>query len=395
MHEQRPPIGPAHRPRSSAVVWFRILGAVVLSLSVAGGTLLYIFGPAEMKAADWAVLFLSLAAGLACGGLLLGLSALLRVLRGIHDAALRLEDLSYDSRESSRPTGGGERSSISQPAGTVDGDADDTLFSSTTPWREVVALLEDIRDNSLLSDQQREEKRLHVAEEEIHNATLKVRDLTAHGEYAQARQLVAAIVRRFPNEPGARELSEQVEDARERHESEDVRSCTQQVNDLITISAWDRAQELADQLRQRHPDSVEARQLLLRIGRERRLFEEEQRRRMNAEVQRFVTRRRWEEALAAARTFIERFPDCEESAALRMELPTLEANTEIEVRQYLEAKIMDCARHGRYIEAVDLARKVIADYPESPQAEALRNQLDRLEELAENPDAPPARIRIE
>ena len=83
--------------------------------------------------------------------------------------------------------------------------------------------------------------------------------------------------------------------------------------------------------------------------------------------------------LAAARVFVERFPGCEESEALLMEIPTLKANAEIDARQFLEAKIMDCARHGRYIEAVDLAKKVIAQFPESPQAEALRKQLDRLQ----------------
>jgi hypothetical protein len=122
---------------------------------------------------------------------------------------------------------------------------------------------------------------------------------------------------------------------------------------------------------------------------------EEQRRRMYAEVQRFVTRKRWEEALAAARTFVERFEGSDDAEAVRMQIPTLEMNAEIEVRQQLEAQIMDLARHGRYIEAASLARRVIAQYPESPQAEALRSQISRLEELATNPNAPPARVRID
>jgi tetratricopeptide (TPR) repeat protein len=288
-----------------------------------------------------------------------------------------------------------DRAPLRDPA-TPGGDPDETLFSTPlTPWRDIVTLLEDIRDNSLLNGDERQEKKLRFADEEIQNMAARIRALTAEGDYAQARELASATQRRFPNERRVFELIAQVEENRERHESDDVRSCTRQVEDLISVSAWGRARELAEQLRQRHPDSVEARQLLLRLEREHRLFDEEQRRRMNAEVQRFVTRRRWEEALAAARVFVERFPGCEESEALRMEIPTLKTNAEIEARQFLEAKIMDCARHGRYIEAVDLARKVIARFPESPQAEALRGQLERLEELAENPDAPPARIRID
>ena len=344
--------------------------------------------------ADLVLPVFAVAAGLACGGLIWGIVALLRVLGSFHDSVLRLEKLSYDLADSPRSTTESDRASSRDPT-TVVGDPDATLFSSPVPWRDIVQLLEDIRDNSLLCDEERQEKKLRFADEEIQSVAVRIRALTTEGDYAQARQLVSSMRRRFPHEERIRELSAQVEEDRERHESDDVRACTQQAEDLISISAWGRARELAEQLRQRHPDSVEARQLLLRIEREHRLFEEEQRRRMNAEVQRFVTRRRWEEALAAARVFIERFPGCEESEALRMEIPTLKANAEIEARQFLEAKIMDCARHGRYIEAVDLARKVIAQFPESPQAEALRSQLNRLEELAENPDAPPARIRID
>ena len=85
----------------------------------------------------------------------------------------------------------------------------------------------------------------------------------------------------------------------------------------------------------------------------------------------------------------------DDAEALRMQVPTLEANAEIETRQQLEAQIMALVKHGRYIEATALAKRVIEQYPDSPQAEALRRQIDRLEELATNPDAPPARVRID
>jgi tetratricopeptide (TPR) repeat protein len=387
--------GPAPRRKSDTAIWLQVIGVLAVALCLIAIGFAVASGWSHWKAADLVLPMLALAAGLACGGLLWGVAAVLRVLRSLRDAILRLEGLSYDLKESSRAMAEVDRAPLRDPA-TPGGDPDETLFSTPlTPWRDIVTLLEDIRDNSLLNGDERQEKKLRFADEEIQNMAARIRALTAEGDYAQARELASATQRRFPNERRVFELIAQVEENRERHESDDVRSCTRQVEDLISVSAWGRARELAEQLRQRHPDSVEARQLLLRLEREHRLFDEEQRRRMNAEVQRFVTRRRWEEALAAARVFVERFPGCEESEALRMEIPTLKTNAEIEARQFLEAKIMDCARHGRYIEAVDLARKVIARFPESPQAEALRGQLERLEELAENPDAPPARIRID
>ena len=56
---------------------------------------------------------------------------------------------------------------------------------------------------------------------------------------------------------------------------------------------------------------------------------------------------------------------------------------------------MGLAKHGRYIDATALAKRVIAQYPDSPQADVLRQQISRLEELATNPAAPPARLRID
>jgi len=132
-----------------------------------------------------------------------------------------------------------------------------------------------------------------------------------------------------------------------------------------------------------------------RIEREFQVFQQEQRQRMYAEIQRYTSRRRWVEALAAARTFIERFPQSPESEMLQVEIPTLRDNAEIAMRQDMEAEIMDLATHGRYMEAAALARKVIKQFPKSPQAEVLHGQLERLDQLANDPDAPPARVRID
>lgn len=255
---------------------------------------------------------------------------------------------------------------------------------AAAPWHELIRLLEDISDNSLLSSKEREAKRLRVADEEISDAQALLHGLINEGGFARARIAAERIGKKYPQDERAISLVEQVERARHDRESDDVEQCTRQVNDLISVSAWQRARELGQELQQGHPDSIEARQLLLRVEREYSVFQEEQRRRMHAEVQRYVTKRRWDDALVAARTFIERFPGCEDAEAVRLELPTLETNAEIEVRQRLEAKIMECVRQDRYIEAVDLARKVITRYPDSPQAEALRGQIERLEQMAHN-----------
>jgi len=336
-----------------------------------------------------------LAIGLSIGGLVVGLAALLAACREMKFTLDRLERM---SQEPQRPPGS------EQPSHSADGDRTHVGFDqppdppsgpSGPPWEEVVHLLQEIRDNSLLSEDQRRERRLQHTELEIHRVQSLVKSLTAQGDFKAAREMAENLARRLPNEGRVRELVAEIDTMRVQREADQISSTKKQINDLISMSSWVRARQLAHKLQEQYPDSTEVRDLLLRIEREYHLAQQEQQRRMYAEVQRYVTRRRWEEALAAARTFVERFGGSPEAEALRLQIPTLENNAEVEARQQLEAQIMDLVKHGRYIEAASLARSVIAKFPDSPQAEALRPQLPRLEELATNPDAPPARIRLD
>jgi hypothetical protein len=118
------------------------------------------------------------------------------------------------------------------------------------------------------------------------------------------------------------------------------------------------------------------------VCRERQVFEQGHRGRMHEEIQQFVTQRRWQEAAQAARQFIATFPAGPDTEALRTQLDTLEANAEIQTRQQLESQLNEHVRRQEFWDALALARRIIADYPFSPQANALRNLLPRLEEKA-------------
>lgn len=391
----------------------RGLGVLSILLCVIGGVARLvpaILNPAESNIAAIGVFGVYLALGVALAGLLFGLAAMLRYLDSLQAALIRVEKYQYEigTAQSARQS--------AEPAAAADtslGDATLPLFDqepvlqpaiSTPPqeqspasphWVELIQVLQDIRDNSLLSEDERRHKRQNAEERDFTQTTEAIRTLVGDGDFGRVRQLIDGLRARYPRSTRVDKIVEEIESQRERFESMDITQVTKQIEDLMTIAAWQRARQLAHQLQERHPDSTEARQLLIRLEREHKLFQDEQRRRMHAEVQRFVSRKRWEEALVAARTFVERFPGCAESEALLMQIPTLEANAQIEIRQQLESQIMNFVKHGRYIEAVGLARKVISNFPDSPQADALRAQIGRLEELANDPDAPPARVRIE
>lgn len=383
----------------------RLAGIAAPILCVLGGIIQLIIAwrdPAEGMAAGINMLVAFLAVGVALWGLMFGLSIVVKNTNAMHAALIRLEKYQYEigpsagtgtaakqSESLDVPVGEGTLSMFDPATGTTEG------AQVAPPWQELVGLLQQMRDNSLLSDEERTLKRQHAEDSEYAQAMEVIEALKGEGDFVRARQVVETFRSKYPASQRAQQLYQEHERNRERYESQDVHTITRQVEDLMSISAWPRARQVVQHLVERHPDSAESRQLLLRVEKEYTVFQAEQRRRMYAEVQRFVTQKRWEQAMVAAKTFVERFPGCSESEALLMQIPTLQNNAEIELRQEFEAKIMDFVRHGRYIEAVELARRLIEKYPGSPQAEALRNQLPRLEELANNPDARPARVRVD
>jgi tetratricopeptide (TPR) repeat protein len=386
---------PARRRNSSTVLALRALAVVIFFLFAALGVVRLLSrsgGIAPWGAQEAGELGLYLLAGAVCSGLFVGLSAVLRALRGLHASMVRVEQLQADLRDAIQTTRTNHSSGL-VPAVANHNETKGTPANPAAPWQRILVLLQDIRAGMLLTPRQRREEWLRLIEQEISTARALVQSLTAKGDFAQAAEVAASAQRKYPNETWTEELAVEVERAREQHETEDVNSYTKQVDDLISISAWERARQLVQQLIDRHPDAAEARQLMLRVEKQHRAFQVDQMRRMNAEIQRYANERKWEEALTAARTFLVRFPHSEDAETLRMQVPTLEANAQIEVRQRLEAEIMECAKQGRYIEAAQLARKIIEQYPDSPQAEVLRSQLTRLEELAHNPDAAPTRLK--
>ncbi|MFQ5425000.1 MAG: tetratricopeptide repeat protein [Phycisphaerae bacterium] len=328
-----------------------------------------------------------LGVGLAAAGLLLSVGAIVRLLADVRAGLERIERFQYETHPTS--TGDPDEGTATSYGSTGEPDG-----AAAGEWQELLMVLRDIRDNGLLSEEERHEKKQRVGEDEIRNTRAAVSSLIEGDDFVQARAMAERLQQKYPDNAAAALVGE-VETAREKRESSDIRQCEKQVDELTSISAWDRARQLAEDLRQRHPDAVEPLQLIDRIEREFQVFQQGQRQRMYAEIQRYTSRRRWVEALSAARTFIERFPRCQESEMLQVEIPTLRDNAEIAMRQDMEAEIMDLATHGRYMEAAALARKVIEQFPESPQAEVLRGQLERLDQLANDPDAPPARVRID
>ena len=255
---------------------------------------------------------------------------------------------------------------------------------------EMIVLLREMRDNSLLSDEQKRAKLARIASEQRTALANGVKSFLAKGEYHRALSLVDELEKRFGSDTASERMRTQIKTSRDEAERADIEDSTRKVDNLTSINAWPRAEELAAELVDRHPDAPAARGLLSRVQRGRQKADDQHRLAAYADIQGFTSRKEWKQALGSARQFLAKYPKSLEAEALSAQVATLETNAEIHERHELELEIRELVKEKRFAEAVDLAKKIIDRYPDSPQAEALASQLPRLEERALAAAANPA-----
>ncbi len=254
--------------------------------------------------------------------------------------------------------------------------------STTVNPVELRTLLERIHEVLLLPEQERAARYRTMVERELGRRLAVIDHLISTNEFHQAREELTALSERFGQDRRLAESADRLEKAANAALANDVTRVTQFVKDVIVQGRWDEAERTVLELARKYPSATEPNALLERLRQEKKKFEQLNRQRMHDEIQQFVNQKRWQEAQSAARKFIETFPAGPDTDVLRNQLPTLEANAEIQSRQTLERYIKQYIQKQQYWDALALARRILNEYPLSPQANALRGQIGRLEELA-------------
>jgi len=247
---------------------------------------------------------------------------------------------------------------------------------------QMIKLLSDINENILLDEQNKQKKFEFLVNQKIQSALAEVETLINKSEWAGARAILDTLIKKYPEKNELKEKLTRLEERRREAFNQELAKTRKLINDFIAISAWDKAVKQAEVLLEKHPDAQEAKELVAQIGQEREKFRTEQIKRMEADIQRSITRKRWNDALQIAQQLIDKYPDSPEAELLREKMETLRANAEIEKRQQLEEQIKDLIKRRNFIQALELAKYVIQEYPDSPQAQALREQMEKMEELA-------------
>jgi outer membrane protein assembly factor BamD (BamD/ComL family) len=248
--------------------------------------------------------------------------------------------------------------------------------------KQVISLLEEIRELALLNDAQRQQRLADTQKQRRDFLAGEFQRLLSRQDWAAAERALAALESEFPSDPALGELKSRIADGRQQAEQTALTQMRERVEDRIAINAWDPAFIEAAKFAENFPNNAEGKQLLARVIRERDIYVETTANRLYEEIKSDIEHRHWRRALATAKTLLERAPGHRRSASIRGQYKTIQENAEIEERQQQERRIQELVRAKQFPEAIDLAEDLLHRFPNSPQAGSLQELLPKMRELA-------------
>jgi hypothetical protein len=243
-------------------------------------------------------------------------------------------------------------------------------------------LFEELRDLSLLTDEQRRQRADQMLEKRKADALAGARALVRNRRWVEAETAVAEIEREWPGDGAVAAIREELTGAMIEAETAAVAARESEIETEMSLSHWDQAVSLARALAVDYPASVRAVQLLDRVERENAIYTETTVQRLYEEIRHSSERRTWRRALEHAQTLLDKFPAHPRSEPIRKQIKTIQDNAEIEERQEQEARIGELIRARRFREAIDLSEELLGRFPASRQAETITKLLPRVRELA-------------
>lgn len=252
----------------------------------------------------------------------------------------------------------------------------------TDQLQRVVVLLEELRDAVLLDENERRQRRMAMLSARADALAAEASTAIGGRHWGRAHQLIGALNSIKPDDPRLPDLNKRLLDARRAAEDHALARLRATVEDQMALGQWDEAFNTAGKFAADFPDNAEGQGLLQRVTRERDIYIETTAGALYDEIKQDIDRRNWRRALAGAQRLLERFPDHRKSEKIRGQLRTIQDNAQIEQRQEQETRIGELIRAKRLHEAIEMAEDLVQLFPDSPQAERLREMLPKLRDRA-------------
>lgn len=247
---------------------------------------------------------------------------------------------------------------------------------------QLLSELRELNATMLMSDKQLQIKRSHRQKLTADALADDIAAATDAERFARAAELLEDLKGQVPDEPRYNQLKDALVQARNKSQAADVAAVKDRAEDLMAVGAFDQAIRVAEELLDKHPAVPEAIGLLDHVKRERDMLMAEQRRGLYAEIERHADKRQWPQAVEAAKKLLAEHAGSDEADAVAAKMSTLEDNARLAEARQLRDSVRDLLNRRRYGEALEVARELTDRFPETQAAAELREQLQRLEELS-------------
>jgi len=247
---------------------------------------------------------------------------------------------------------------------------------------EVVSLLSEIMENTLLDGQERAAKRQLAKKQRQRALRREIKALIVAAKYREAHERLDDFRVRYAASDEVTDMEAQLSEALRQHEQSEIAHITEQVERYMGLGLWERAMEMAQALAEQFPENPDAARLPETVRLEQGATRRQEQQRQYREIEHLVARKHWRQALRAAETLLENHPDSPEANTLREQLDELRRNAAILERREWESRIADHIQIGRHREAYDLAMELVEKYPDSPQAKQIQENLGQLKARA-------------
>jgi outer membrane protein assembly factor BamD (BamD/ComL family) len=248
-------------------------------------------------------------------------------------------------------------------------------------------LFEELRDLSLLTDDQRRERAQQLREQRKAAELQSVGELIQDRHWNQATAAIADLEQQWPGDPDVLALRQSLNAGLSAEERETITTAAAQIETEMSLSHWTAALSAAQDLAHRFPANDRATKLLHRVEREKHIYTETAVNRLFEEIRHNIDRRIWRRALTHTQELLSKFPDHPKTDLIRKQSRTIQDNAEIEERQEQEKHIRQLIQSRRFREAIDLSEELLRRFPLSPQAQAIQKILPRIKQLLADEEA--------
>jgi tetratricopeptide (TPR) repeat protein len=312
----------------------------------------------------WLGAFVALVACFLLGALAIGLATTVKYTFSQAVSAKLMERALRDSLQ---------KAEVAQPSAAISGGSHE----------EVVSLLADIVENTLLDDKEKATKMESARKQRQQAMRREIEALIKATKFRDAHDRLEEFRGKYADSaPQVHEMETQLSEALRQHEHAEISRAAEQIQRYIGLGLWERAMEMARGLAEQFPENPEAARLPETVRLEQDTNKRQEQQRLYREIEHLVNRKHWRQALRTAETLIQNHPDSPEANRLRAQVDELKRNAAIAERKEWEARIAEHVQTGRHREAYDLAMELMQKYPDSPQAEEIRKRLDQIKARA-------------